>query len=318
VDGALRLSRWKISAAPQPDDEDAMPDYARIYEQEQRHIWGLLYRITGSATDADDLLQDTFERAMTRPPQDTERRWRPWLAKVATNLARDALRRRKRRDYTGPWLPEPVPDDLVTTTTPEARYGSRESATFAFLKALEELTPNQRVVLVLRDVFDYTTAETATATDLTKSNLKVTLHRARNKMSSYDDSQPSTDVDEVGGTLRALMSALIDGDAEATAELLAEDVVFTSDAGGEFVAAIHPVTGRRRVAALLAGLMSKLETEPAVEMRMLNNLPAFIVCAASSVPNTADRSVVRCDVVNGRARAIDVVVATAKLRSLGL
>src|SRR5262249_14267372 len=153
-------------------------------------------RMTGSAADAEDIVQDAFVRALEKPPADMEAPLRPWLVKIAINLSRDQLRRRRRREYFGPWLPAPViteddtPLDLhdqpAAGSSPMAQYDLTESLTIAFLVALEALTPTQRAVLLLRDVFDYSTTETAGAVAITESNVKVTLHRARRIMRAYD------------------------------------------------------------------------------------------------------------------------------------
>ena len=290
----------------------SMMDVATIFEAERAHVWGVLYRMLGSASDADDLLQDTFERVMTKPPSDTSRSWRPWLTRVAVNLARDALRKRRRRKYVGPWLPQ-VADtaNLPAPTTPEARYSARESASYAFLKALEALTPNQRAVLVLRDVFDYTTAETALALDLTEANTKVTLHRARRAMADYDDSQFSLDPGEVQEALGQLMAALLAGDAARTAELLSADVVATNDAGGEYKAALRVVHGADKVARFLIGL-GKTSTVTDFELVMLNGMPAIISTIESDRDRVSDWALLRVDVSSGRIAAIDIVIATAK------
>ncbi|HEV3142185.1 MAG TPA: sigma-70 family RNA polymerase sigma factor, partial [Vicinamibacterales bacterium] len=79
-----------------------------LYAEHRQFLWGVSYRMTGSAADADDVVQDTFVRAMQRPPRRTEDPLRPWLVKVALNLSRDLLRRRRRREYVGPWLPSPI------------------------------------------------------------------------------------------------------------------------------------------------------------------------------------------------------------------
>src|SRR6185295_9932169 len=83
-------------------------DYQDVFRAHERFLWGLCYRLTGSAADADDLVQETFVRAIERPPARTDLAWRPWLVRVALNLGRDLLRRRKRRAYVGPWLPSPI------------------------------------------------------------------------------------------------------------------------------------------------------------------------------------------------------------------
>src|SRR3954470_3892816 len=173
-----------------------MTAYAETLESDRRLLWGICYRMTGNAADADDLVQETFVRAIEHPPPRTSEPLRPWLVRVAMNLSRDLLRRRRRRDYTGPWLPSPVATDeeslpsfepaAPAADSPAARYDLLESISFAFLLALEALTPQQRAVLLLRDVFDYSTAETARALDLTEANVKVTLLRARKRMKDYD------------------------------------------------------------------------------------------------------------------------------------
>src|SRR5262245_56527904 len=156
---------------------------AQTFDEHKRFLWGMCYRMTGSAADADDIVQDTFVRALENPPADMEAPLRPWLVKVAMNLSRDQLRRRRRREYVGPWLPFPVLTDgdaqsqlghtTLTEDSPGAHYDLKESVTLAFLLALEALTPAQRAVLLLRDVFDYSTIETAEALVMSEVNIKV-------------------------------------------------------------------------------------------------------------------------------------------------
>src|SRR5262249_13064147 len=143
--------------------------FTRWFDEHRLFLWGLCYRITGSAADADDVVQDTFVRALqsSRERPDDPRRW---LTRIAVNAARDVLRRRKRRAYVGPWLPTPIEtasDDVPPSHEPalhgehtlEGRYDLLESVSLAFLQALEALTPTQRAVLLLCDVFDYSAAE---------------------------------------------------------------------------------------------------------------------------------------------------------------
>src|SRR6266850_894172 len=169
---------------------------AQTFDEHKHFLWGVCYRMTGSAADAEDIVQDTFVRALEKPPANMQAPLRPWLVKVALNLSRDQLRRRRRREYLGPWLPSPVitegdgqfqaDEATAPEMSPVARYDLLESVTLAFLLALEALTPAQRAVLLLRDVFDYSTSETAKTLQMTEINVKVTLHRARRIMSAYD------------------------------------------------------------------------------------------------------------------------------------
>src|SRR5262245_3850197 len=158
-------------------------------EPHRRALLGLCYRMTGSAADAEDLVQETFRRALERPPADLDAPLRPWLTRVATNLCIDSLRKRKNEPYFGPWLPSPVETDAIKddlTPSPEARYGVLESATLAFLIALEALTPQQRAVLVLRDVLGMSGPEVAEALEMSEANVRVSHHRARHALEGYD------------------------------------------------------------------------------------------------------------------------------------
>src|SRR5439155_23542212 len=146
------------------------PVLTRWFDEHRSFLWGLSYRITGSAADADDVVQETFIRAFQHAPEQLEDA-RRWLIHVAVNAARDVLRRRKRRAYIGPWLPTPIETDehegpasfepVVEGRTLEGRYDLLESVSLAFLHALEALTPTQQATLLLRDVFDYSAAEVA-------------------------------------------------------------------------------------------------------------------------------------------------------------
>ena len=177
-------------------------------------------------------------RAIERPPRDTGTTWRPWLVRVATNLWRDR-RRRERREYVGSWLPAPIDTAAESWWSSGlgddafARYQAAESVTFAFLLALETLTPRERAVLLLRDVYDYSTRECAEALELSEPNVKTTLHRARRALAEYDrDRNPPTDRlrAATASALERLLSCFATRDAGAMAALLASDVEAISDA----------------------------------------------------------------------------------------
>src|SRR5437867_518794 len=262
-----------------------MSAYAQALETDRRLLWGLCYRMTGNAADADDLVQETFVRAIEKPPLRTDEPLRPWLVRVAISLSRDLLRRRKRQAYVGPWLPSPVPTDeespasyeppAPSEDSPVARYDLKESVSFAFLLALEALTPSQRAVMLLRDVMDYSTSDTAEALDMTEANVKVVLLRARRKMKDYDKGGAEISPARQKATRNALEQFLLylsARDAAGLERLLAEDVLSLSDGGGEVNAARQPVRGRDNVLRLILGLAKKSLVEPRFGVRMLNNL----------------------------------------------
>jgi len=297
------------------------PPVATAFREHRRMLWGLAYRMTGSAADADDVVQETFARAVERPPARTDEPLRPWLVQVAVNVARDALRRRKRRGYVGPWLPSPVEgvDDLAgpPAGATDARYELRESASYAFLVALEALAPRQRAVLLLRDVLDYSVREAAEALGLSEPNVKTMHHRARRVMASYDATRRPSMAElaaETRSALERFLGAIMSQDAAAAQACLADGARLVSDGGGEFRAALRPVLGPDRITRFFLGLTRKIGVPARFEVRTLNGLPALVMEYDRPHDRWARRFVVRCDVDSrGAIHAVHVLSASAKL-----
>lgn len=310
----------------------APPDgLASVYSAHRRYVWGLCYRMTGSAADADDLVQDTFARAITHPPADTRRPWRPWLARVALNLSRDHLRRRRRAPYVGPWLPAPIETEPVEAflaeeerayepACSEGRYQLLESVSMAFLTALEALTPAQRAVLLLRDVFGYSGREAAQALDMGDANVRQTLRRARAAMRAYDGRRLSYGAGQrrdLRDALARFMGYLVQRDLPELEKLLAEDVVALNDANGEFHAARVPVEGRTRVARFHAKIAHGRAGIPRVVIRHLNGLPALVGEFDRRIPGFAPRfAIAGWTDREGRIACIQTILAPRKLAAL--
>ena len=305
-----------------------------IFTEHKRFVWGLCYRLTGSAADADDLVQETFVRAIERPPARTDEPWRPWLVRVAMNLGRDQLRRRRRQKYIGPWLPSPIEtgegkeeeappsyelasQDGMST---EGRYDLLESVSFAFLLAIEALTPQQRAVLLLRDVFDYAVRETAAALGMSEANVKTVHHRARRKMRSYDQDRciPTSELqDRNRQALERFMLGLASQDVAALEALLREDVTTHNDGGGEFFSARVPILGRDKVMRFYLNLSQGRLPDVQAEIRLINGLPAYVISLASRHEKEAPRFVIRCDTSpDGRITAIHSILASRKLTAV--
>jgi len=279
----------------------------QVFNENRRFLWGLCYRMTGSAADSDDILQETFVRLLQKPPADTEEPLRPWLARVAVNLGRDVLRRRRRQAYVGQWLPAPFETennedslaaldfaaDVGGAANPSARYEMLESVSFAFLLALELLTPTQRAVLLLRDVFDFNVAETAGVLRMTEQNVKTTHHRARRAMSEYEERRfvpRKSLVEKTGRVVNQLVAFLTNRDTESAARLLAANVVSMSDGGGEFFAAKVPVVGREKVALFLSNLIKVTSGVNArTKIVELNGLFGFAVERENPPPGLAPK-----------------------------
>jgi RNA polymerase sigma factor (sigma-70 family) len=305
---------------------DPRTDVAREYDAHRSFLWGLSYRLTGSAADADDIVQETFVRALAHPPARADAPWRPWLVRVALNLGRDVLRRRRRRRYEGPWLPSPVETEDAPPSfepaaegTPASRYDLLESLSFAFLLALEALTPAQRAVLLLRDVFDYSVRETAAALGFTEANVKTSHLRARRILAEYDRTRPT--IKRKAGTedvLSRFLACLQSGDVQAAESLLASDVRLLSDGGGEYVTALQPILGRDRVVRLVFGLVAKRIYPTAVRFPRLNGGPGVVLDFAHVRPPLPPRVAWECRLdADGRIAELFWVSASGKLSALG-
>lgn len=307
----------------------AQPALESAFRKESRALFSIAYRITGTATDAEDVVQETFLRALASPPPDASAPLGPWLTRVAVNLSRDALRRRKARKYFGPWLPEPLEDgkrlehaseapDLAPT--PEARYALSESASYAFLCALEALGPKERTVLVLRDVVGLDAEETASMIGTTAGNVRVVHHRARAKLTVREDELRAPDELERERTMKALfalMTAIGSGELEAVTRLLSDDCALETDAAGEFHAVVVRVQGARRVAQTQLAIAKQLVVR-ASRIALVNGLPALVLDIVPERRRQASRSVLMLELdADDRIRTIRSVLATRKLAHVG-
>jgi RNA polymerase sigma factor (sigma-70 family) len=314
-------------AIVEADVTPASPAPFAALEHERKHLWGVCYRMTGSASDADDLVQETFVRALERPPEDTGKPWRPWLVRVAMNLSRDQLRRRRRRDYHGVWLPTPVEsigerdasaaEPVSAEASPETRYGLMESASFAFLVAVEALTPTQRAVLILRDVFDYSSRETAGMLGTSEESVRITLHRARKTMASYEREKrpfgPDT-IAAVEDALQQILTCLSTGALELGRAALSPQTRSLTDGGGALPAGRAPVHGLEKTLKMYMKLATRASSGVSVEIRRVNGLPALVFEDPAPKRPNAPRVVLLVDLDrSGKIRSVFSVIAPGKL-----
>lgn len=314
---------------PRPADDRL----ANAFRQHERFLWGLCFRMTGCAADADDLVQDAFARAIERSPGRTDDPLRPWLVCVTMNLARDFLRRRRRRHYVGPWLPSPLEDgddppafepvfvdDAGRPITTEGRYDLIESVSFVFLLALEGLTPRQRAVLLLRDVFDYPVRDTAEALALSEENVKTTLHRARHAMRTYDrDRLQWTPAlrDRTHNAIAAFLAAVTSHDRAALAAVFTADVELLSDGAGEFHAARVAVVGANKVATFFATIGQRSGVATTVRVATVSGRPALVVTTGAARRGDPPRFVLVPTVApDGRVKRLYAILATRKLTAV--
>jgi RNA polymerase sigma factor (sigma-70 family) len=303
-------------------------DPETLFHSERQKLWGLAYRLTGTTEDADDVVQEAFARLVAHHRESPLAATPHWLSRVATNLGIDVLRRRRRRAYVGPWLPSPVdtldaePLDLLGSggDDPETRYDRTESATYAFLLALEALTPRQRAVLLLRDVIGHSVGETAELLETSEGNIRILHLRARRALEEYDRNRciPTAELRERHRTaLERFLGCLAAQDAKGLEALLAESVHTVTDAAGEYTALATPLVGRARVARLyLMAALHRREGGTNNRIRLVNGLPAALVTLRQPVRRQAPRSLLRCELDDaGCIRVVHAVLAPRKLAS---
>ncbi|HVK77778.1 MAG TPA: RNA polymerase sigma-70 factor [Kofleriaceae bacterium] len=268
------------------------------FEAHRALLFGIAYRMLGSAADADDILQEARLRWLAAPWADVHD-VRAYLVTIVSRLCLDHLgsARVRREQYVGPWLPEPI------ATAPDA---DPESLSMAFLLLLERLSPAERAAFLLSEVFDYTHAEVAATLGKSEEACRQLAARARRHV--REGRARSVDRAEHARVLGAFVVACASGDLAALERLLADDVVVRSDGGGRARAARRPVVGRHRVVRLLVGLTRKGGAHARVEPCEVNGLPAVRVREDGVVT-----SVISLDLQEGRIAAVFIVRNPDKL-----
>ena len=281
---------------------------ASVFEEQRSYLFSIAYRLLGSVSDAEDIVQDAFLR-WDREPLPDLRSPRAYLTTIVVRLCLDQLRsaRAKREIYVGPWLPEP----LITTGRTDLTDSLvlRESLSFAFLLMLENLSPLERAVFVLREVFAYDYPEIALSVDKSEANCRQVFHRARQRLAQRQSRFEATR-EQTEQITREFMRATTNGDVQDLLRLLAEDVVAISDGGGKAFAALRPVHSRENVSRGVLGSFSKAPPD-SVRMVEVNGQPA-IVATRGGEP----RGVLLLDVKAGKVQALYAVVNPDKLRSV--
>ena len=220
----------------------------------------------GSAADAEDVLQETWLR-WADVEVDEVRDPRAYLVRITTRLSLNRIRSlsRRRESYVGPWLPEP----LLTSPDVAEDVELADSVSTAMLLVLETLTPTERAVFVLREVFDLPYDEIAEAVDKTPAAVRQIAHRARSHVESRRPREivGSAERDAV---IERFMAAVATGDLQSLMDVLAPDVVLITDGGGVKQAALRPIHGADKVLRWLEGVFARAPGEPGVETTTVN------------------------------------------------
>ncbi|WP_433519272.1 RNA polymerase sigma-70 factor [Nonomuraea sp. CA-143628] len=236
-------------------------------------LFTVAYEMLGSAADAEDVLQETWLRWMTVDLTQVHDQ-RAYLVRITTRRSLDRLRTMKRRKeaYVGPWLPEP----LLTTPDVAENLELAESVSMALMLVLETLSPTERAVFVLREVFDVGYDEIATTLSKTPAAVRQIAHRARRHV---QDRRPREAISpsQARAALESLQYALETRDLQGLLDVLAPDVVLISDGGGVKQAAPRPITGAEKAARFIVGGLGKAQVTLTGDPTVVNGNPALVL-----------------------------------------
>lgn len=273
---------------PQPSPEEAFAEYRPL-------LFSIAYEILGSVADTEDVLQDSYLRWREVDAGGVEHP-RAYLARVVTRQALNALRTaaRRREEYVGPWLPEPLQTEIGDEPGEHVLRG--EAVSTAMLLVLETLTPTERAVFVLREVFDFGYPEISEAVGKSPAAVRQIAHRARNHVQARRTAALAEPA-QAQAVAEQFLVAAATGDVQALMDLLAPEVVFLGDGGGRVSAARRPVRGPDNVARLVIGLLRKSTGlgEMGIRFAQYNGMPAVVVTFDGVV------DVVNCIEVSGGA-----------------
>jgi RNA polymerase sigma-70 factor (ECF subfamily) len=267
-------------------------------ERERPYLFGIAYRILGTAADAEDVLQEAFLRAREI---DDARSPRAVLATIVTRLCLDEVRsaRRRREAYVGDWLPEPLLTDAPSAGAPPSaadRVADAESVSMAFLVLLESLSPLERAVYVLREVLDLDVAEVAEAVGRSEAAVRQLAHRAKEHVAARRRRFPAPPQAQHSLTM-AFLGALASGDVDALAKLFTDDVRIVPDHGGKATSFLNTLEGADRASRYFAGMAGRMKdgrygVEAAAMPAWIGGAPAFLVTEGGVVTSATVLEVV--------------------------
>jgi len=263
-----------------PSADSAGGEHAERFTHLRPLLFTIVYEILGSATESDDVLQDSYMR-WAEVDLATVRDTKSYLAQLVTRQALNALRAstRRREDYIGPWLPEPL---LLDERDASADVVLAESVSMAMLVLLETLTPDERAVFVPREVFGFDYDEIAGAVSKSTATVRQVAHRAREHVHARRKRFEPVDAARTAEITEQFMTAAATGDMEGLLSMLAPDATWTADSGGKASAARRPVVGADRVAKAIIGIFRLGQKLPDVRIQtaVYNSAPAVIVYSA--------------------------------------
>ena len=239
-------------------------------------LFSIAYRMTGYASQAEDIVQDAYlryqqaDRATIQSPKS-------YLTKIVTNLSLNYLKsaHAQREEYIGVWLPEPILTALPEGEPLEETYEQQETISLAFLMLLEALTPPERAVFLLHEVFDYSFTEIAEIIEKTPENCRQLFHRAKSHVAEKRHRVSVESVNQRQLTA-SFIAACKSGDLATLTKMLASDVTAWADGGGKVRASLYPISGQVLVARRFISLIHRVPADNVLFIEEINGAPAVV------------------------------------------
>lgn len=282
-----------------------MSDSVADFEQHRGELFRLAYRILGTRTDADDVLQEAFLRWRGSDRSAVRSAW-GFLSTIVTRLCIDRRREieARKETYVGPWLPEPI---VEPEKSQEVGVEMAESVSLALLHVLESLSPAERAAYLLRKMFDYDYAEIASVLEKSEANCRQLVSRAESHVQA-ERPRFEASAEEVKRITDQFLSACATGDMQGLVQLLHDDALMLSDGGGKAAAAQIPVIGSDRIARFFLGLFKKVTAEAKLSACRVNGQPGYAMYLDDELV-----TIMAVDVVDGRIQRLFMVRNPDKL-----
>lgn len=245
------------------------------YKQFKPLLFSIGYRMLGLVTAAEDIVQETFLKAYQMDEQRIDNK-KAYLCKIMTNRCLDVLKsaQNRREQYVGPWNPEPLFLGIRHEFDPSESVLQKEGLSIAYLRIMEHLTPDERAVLLLREVFHFPYIEISNIIKKKEENCRKIFSRAKQKISSIDDE--SLNYEKNRSLIDRFIQAFQMQNMDILLELISEKVTLYSDGGGKVKAALRPIKSQSNVLAFLYGIIKKVPEDFYFEIKEVNLQPAIV------------------------------------------
>jgi RNA polymerase sigma-70 factor, ECF subfamily len=284
-----------------------------LYHEYKSLLFSIAYRMLGSVSDAEDIIQDVFLHAGQKDLAQVDNK-KAYLCKMVTNACLDYLKsaRKKREVYIGPWLPEPL---LFQENDPYSEVVKGELVSFAALLLFERLKPIERAVFILREVLEYDYQAIAEIVGRTEITCRKIYSRVKKKLPTLESEEILSEGERKEEIIGSFLAAVFEGDVKQLENLLSHDVTLYSDGGGKVYAAIKPIHSREFVLRFIYSLTKQLDPSGKVTAQVgITNVNGQTGVVAVGVDNV--KSVISFRVLNDRIQEIYVVRNPEKLKHI--